>query len=429
MVADQSRIYYSARTATLGGAQVASLSCRTDTAHYEGSAESDIDSAKDVFASVVDGEIDEFAEISLNGRHSTHRVTSPGHSIVLPRGSHLVTKRRGRVSSRYFLCEIEHDAFARLVDPDLSEFELRQYYGPTALDPSIVRRLSSACVQPDSPMAYIEALATIFIIDLYRAYSGRALPAPRNPHIGDAKFRLALDFIEENLHREIGLAELASLLGFSVAHFSHAFKAVFGVAPYHTSSCAVESRAQKSCSVIAMQRLLPSRRASGFPAKAVSPKSSRAASATHPPSTASRRGRSLQIAARTTYGTKRRVHRVPTSPCTGSSWVDALTTSRAGRPTARAFEAPILPADERAPPGSGTSGDPFALRRRARPPCGDRERMRDEARTFDCGGRARRYDHRSAANFPHLRRQHPKAREDSADRHFVVIHDERRVTG
>jgi AraC family transcriptional regulator len=232
MVADQSRIYYSARTATLGGAQVASLSCRTDTARYEGTAESDIYSAKDLFATVVDGEVDESAEILLNGRRATYRVTSPGHSIVLPRGSHLVTKRRGRVSSRYFLCEIEHDAFARLVDPDLSEFELRQYYGPTALDPSIVRRLSSACEQADSPLAYIEALATIFIIDLYRAYSGRALPAPKNPNIGDAKFRSALDFIEENLHREIGLAELASLLGFSVAHFSHAFKAAFGLAPY-----------------------------------------------------------------------------------------------------------------------------------------------------------------------------------------------------
>ena len=39
-------------------------------------------------------------------------------------------------------------------------------------------------MQSDSPLAYIEALATIFIIDLYRAYSGRALftySAPKSP--------------------------------------------------------------------------------------------------------------------------------------------------------------------------------------------------------------------------------------------------------
>jgi AraC-like DNA-binding protein len=230
---DDSRIYYSARTATLGGAQIASLSCRTDSAQYEGSAESDIYSAKDLFAIVVDGEVDESAEISFDGRHrSTHRISHPSHSLVLPRGERLVSKRHGRVSSRYFLCDIDHDAFARLVDLELDGFELRRYFGPTALDPFLVGRLASVCEQPDSPLAYIEALATIFVIDLYRSYSGRVLPAPKNPNIGNARFRLALDFIEQNLDREIGLVELATLVGFSVAHFAHAFKAAFGVAPY-----------------------------------------------------------------------------------------------------------------------------------------------------------------------------------------------------
>lgn len=232
-MSDCSHIYYSAMTATLGAVHVASLSCRTDAARYNGSAESDISSAKDIFASVVDGEIDESAEISFNGRHrSSHRISIPGHSIVLPRGERLVTKRRGRVASRYFVCEIDHDAFARLVDLDRADLELRRYFGQTALDPFLIRRLAAVSEQMDAPLAYIEALATMFVIDLYRSYSGQVLPVPHNPNIGQARFRLAVDYIEQNLDREIGLLELASLVGFSVAHFSHAFKASYGVAPY-----------------------------------------------------------------------------------------------------------------------------------------------------------------------------------------------------
>lgn len=232
-MSDDSHIYYSARTATLGVAHIASLSCRTDSAEYEGSAESDISSTKDLFAIVADGEIDESAEVSFDGRHhSTHRVSNPSHSIVLPRGVRLVSKRRGQVSSRYFLCEIDHDAFARLVDVDIEEFELRQYYGPSALDTTLIGRLASVCERADAPLAYVEALATIFVIDLYRSYSGQALPAPKNPNIGQGRFRLAIDYIEQYLDREIGLVELASLVGFSVAHFAHAFKASYGLAPY-----------------------------------------------------------------------------------------------------------------------------------------------------------------------------------------------------
>ena len=40
-------------------------------------------------------------------------------------------------------------------------------------------------------------------------------------------------FIEDNLAKDIGLDELASVCGLTRFHFSRAFKASFGVPPYH----------------------------------------------------------------------------------------------------------------------------------------------------------------------------------------------------
>lgn len=46
------------------------------------------------------------------------------------------------------------------------------------------------------------------------------------------RFSSVLDFIESSLDLEVGLSELASIAGLSVARFAHAFKASHGIAPY-----------------------------------------------------------------------------------------------------------------------------------------------------------------------------------------------------
>lgn len=50
--------------------------------------------------------------------------------------------------------------------------------------------------------------------------------------MGTSRFKPVLEFIEESLDRDVGLFELASLVGLSFTHFPHAFKAAYGVAPY-----------------------------------------------------------------------------------------------------------------------------------------------------------------------------------------------------
>ncbi len=48
----------------------------------------------------------------------------------------------------------------------------------------------------------------------------------------DTRFQVVVDFVEESLDIDLGLFELASLVGLSIPHFSHTFKAAYGVAPY-----------------------------------------------------------------------------------------------------------------------------------------------------------------------------------------------------
>jgi len=140
---------------------------------------------------------------------------------------------KGNGSQRYMFCELEHAAIARLLGDQAGDLELRPHLGPNPIAPGLVERLASLCLTPrDFPLAYAESLASMLVVELFRANDKKPMFAPPTANVGSARFRLVLDFVEEHLDRDIGLIELASLVGLSVTHFSHAFKAAYGVAPY-----------------------------------------------------------------------------------------------------------------------------------------------------------------------------------------------------
>ncbi len=58
------------------------------------------------------------------------------------------------------------------------------------------------------------------------------MPPGLSIDVGLSRFTPVMEFIEESLDRDVGLFELASLVGLSTTRFSHAFKAAYGVAPY-----------------------------------------------------------------------------------------------------------------------------------------------------------------------------------------------------
>ena len=80
---------------------------------------------------------------------------------------------------------------------------------------------------------YIESLANVLTVHLLRNYSAAK---PRLPSyqggLPERQLLQVLEYINEHLHEDIKLADLAQLLDISQFHFSHLFKQSIGVSPY-----------------------------------------------------------------------------------------------------------------------------------------------------------------------------------------------------
>jgi AraC family transcriptional regulator len=140
-------------------------------------------------------------------------------------------RAKGRQSIRYLLCEIEHSAFERTMGMR-GDFELAPHSGENRIASGVAQRLDRLCrAQGNAPLAYAEAVATVFLVELFRAHVSKPTLPALTQSVGSVRFELVREFIEEYLDREIGLFELAALVGLNATEFSKAFKAAFHAAP------------------------------------------------------------------------------------------------------------------------------------------------------------------------------------------------------
>jgi AraC family transcriptional regulator len=226
--------YFSARRGTAGTFSVAGLTCSVHTASYRGTAEAEVLLPRHALVFGLEREGAILIEEAVNPPHgSTRTVSAVDDCFIVPSGQRYIAKMKGYGSQRYMFCELESSAFARLLGDQVCDIELRPHLGPNPIAPGLVERLAALCLTPDEfPLAYAESLASMLVVELFRANGANRIPAPLTANVGSARFKLVLDFVEEHLDRDIGLIELASLVGLSVTHFSHAFKTAYGVSPY-----------------------------------------------------------------------------------------------------------------------------------------------------------------------------------------------------
>jgi AraC-like DNA-binding protein len=215
-----------------GTFHVAGLTCSTRAASYAGKRETEIYLPQHAFLCVLEGPREELAEDTWDGRRSApRRLTGSDGAWLIPREHRLMIRAKGRQSIRYLLCEIEHSAFERTMGT-LGDIELTPHSGENRIAFGVPQRLDRLCrAQGDAPLAYAEAVATILLVELFRAHvSEPTLPAvPQS--VGSVRFDVVREFIEEYLDREIGLFELAALVGLNATEFSRAFKAAYHAAP------------------------------------------------------------------------------------------------------------------------------------------------------------------------------------------------------
>jgi AraC family transcriptional regulator len=113
---------------------------------------------------------------------------------------------------------------------------------------STLSKLQGLLVDPNPIDAiYSETLGLTAAIELARLqFNGPSVRAPDSGRLGTAQERLVLEFIRENLHRDVSLSDLAGLVGLSRFHFTRAFKRTTGFSPYQFILSARVERAKSS---------------------------------------------------------------------------------------------------------------------------------------------------------------------------------------
>jgi AraC family transcriptional regulator len=97
----------------------------------------------------------------------------------------------------------------------------------------LVRRLEEQAVQ-GQPVGslYTEALSVTLLSYLSRRYGGHCHSFPEAGSLSPRQREAVIEFVEENLGKDISLADVAALTGYSSDHFSRLFKRSFAQTPH-----------------------------------------------------------------------------------------------------------------------------------------------------------------------------------------------------
>lgn len=134
---------------------------------------------------------------------------------------------------------LPYDAFAgvaaEVFERDIADIELHDVLGA---DDTVLTNAAN-CLANESRVGglggrlYVEALRCQICVHIIRTYATVAFREHRScGGLTQAQCRMIIEFIEENISRNISLAELAGLLQLSVFHFSRKFRREFGYPPY-----------------------------------------------------------------------------------------------------------------------------------------------------------------------------------------------------
>jgi AraC-like DNA-binding protein len=187
-----------------------------------------------VFTCDLSGHRDGLVEASWDGRQRLRRrVSKANFALVIPAGERFSLQWNGDASYRYLAADIDQSSIARVVGDAQGGFELSPRYDVTPIAPGLAERFEAVCLAPTSyPLAYIEALSAVLIVELFRVYGTKPLALVPDKRLGKAQFARVAEYIEEHLDRDLSLSELAALVNLSVTQFARAFKDAYGVAPY-----------------------------------------------------------------------------------------------------------------------------------------------------------------------------------------------------
>tara|TARA_R110002020_G_scaffold18931_28_gene65529 strand:+ start:2248 stop:3144 length:897 start_codon:yes stop_codon:yes gene_type:complete len=182
---------------------------------------------------LVDGEMEVAGENRIVGRDLTDKMT------YVPIGQTIDGwgKPADRLNAFTVVCfdpvamEAELEAEFSSFDPRAKIYFKNEELGAT------MRKLGRLMADQEKPVSkiYAETLGLTAALEMFRISNEETEIACKivSGQLSKSQRDMVVCFIEDNLAKDIGLDELASVCGLTRFHFSRAFKASFGVPPYH----------------------------------------------------------------------------------------------------------------------------------------------------------------------------------------------------
>jgi AraC family transcriptional regulator len=183
------------------------------------------------------------SERMLDGRIQSERMAY-GDVVIVPATS--CHKTSWDSEGEFLIISLERDLFSRAASEDVDWQRLNllpHFASPAPLIQHIGLALKSE-LESDGVgnHVYIESLATTLCVHLLRHYSTSLVLIPSYSHgLPQRKLRQVIEYIHENVEKNLTLTELAIVAGMSMYHFSRVFKESTGFSPHqYILNCRIE---------------------------------------------------------------------------------------------------------------------------------------------------------------------------------------------
>ena len=156
----------------------------------------------------------------------------PGFFFWIPPNVTYFSYAEGVKCLRFIEVEFDLDRLITILGEDLDLARVNQPSDPRHDDriTSCANLLADACIVGGEDRLYGESLVTAFLAATHKGLSRPV--SSKESGLAPWQLRIAKSYIEDNLHRDISLAELASLTHLSQSRFARGFRLSTGVPPY-----------------------------------------------------------------------------------------------------------------------------------------------------------------------------------------------------
>lgn len=202
---------------------------------------------------LLDGEMEVLGDKPIAGGDLRDQMT------FVPEGHQIAgwAKPADRMNAFTVIC-FDPSAMYEELQPEFTSFEPRPHiYFQDKVLGATMQKLASMMADEQRPASqiYAETLGLTAALEMFRlaqegAIRPNAIAGPGN--LSKSRQELVLNYITENLARDIGLDELAGLCGLTRFHFARAFKATFNEPPHQF---VLKMKLEKAKQLLAKSRL------------------------------------------------------------------------------------------------------------------------------------------------------------------------------